>query len=286
MSRPFPLGPSKLDAALTPGVDGAGANPGASAGGPLATPAQTDTRSLSSDSPDSGLTPGAAANRTAERITPAQPRAALLARGVQVAVYDSGVSNLASIVAALRRLGSETEIIRSAEALENAERLVLPGVGSFGAATRALEMCGARAVLRRRLERGQATLAICLGMQLFAEGSDEAPGEPGLGLLPGQVTRFPTSVSVPQLGWNWVRAEAGAGLLQSGHFCFANSFRLTQAPAGWRIAWADHGGPFVAALERGALVGCQFHPELSGAAGATLLARWLALNPQAPAPSC
>lgn len=198
---------------------------------------------------------------------------------LKVAVFDSGVSNLASILAALRRLGAEPEAVQSAAAINCAERLVLPGVGSYGAAVAAIDGLELRAVLRARLEQGQPTLAICLGMQLLANSSEEAPGQSGLGLWPIPVTRFPKDVAVPQLGWNSVRAEAGAGLLCDGYFYFANSYRLTSAPAGWRAARADHGGPFVAALERGAILACQFHPELSGASGSLLLSRWLQKRP-------
>ena len=121
---------------------------------------------------------------------------------------------------------------------------------------------------------GRPTLAICLGLQLLAVRSEEAPGTTGLGVLATAVTRLPDSVSVPQLGWNLVR---GGELVRDGHAYFANSYRLTQAPEGWRGVWADHGGPLVAALERGPQLLCQFHPELSGGWGHELLGRWLAL---------
>jgi imidazole glycerol phosphate synthase glutamine amidotransferase subunit len=214
-------------------------------------------------------------------ITQTNPNSEMpcIARALRVSVFDSGVSNLASILAALRRLGAEPEAVQSAGAISAAERLVLPGVGGFGAAVAAIDGLDLRAVLRARLEQGQPTLAICLGMQLLAHSSEEATGQRGLGLWPLAVTRFPKSVAVPQLGWNSVRADSGAGCLSDGHFYFANSYRLTSAPPGWRAAWADHGGPFVAALERGAILACQFHPELSGQAGSLLLSRWLQNRP-------
>lgn len=207
--------------------------------------------------------------------TPGMPAAALDRARAPVQVLDSGVSNLASILAALRRAGVCAEPVREPTALEAAQRLVLPGVGSFAAAMGALERLGLVEVLRARLAAGRPTLAICLGLQVLAERSAESPGVRGLGLLPLSVERFGPGVAVPQLGWNSIRAEPGCRFLESGYACFANSYRLDAVPPGWRAAFADHGGPFVAGLERGAVLACQFHPELSGAFGARLIERWL-----------
>ena len=99
----------------------------------------------------------------------------------------------------------------------------------------------------------------------------------GLGLLPARATRFSRGVRVPQLGWNLVRPRPGCRLLQEGHAYFANSYKLDAVPDGWQGALAEHGGAFVAAVERGAVLACQFHPELSGAWGLALLRRWLDL---------
>ncbi|MEM8884649.1 MAG: imidazole glycerol phosphate synthase HisHF, partial [Planctomycetota bacterium] len=145
----------------------------------------------------------------------------------------------------------------------DAERLVLPGVGTFGAAMEAVDADA----LRRRNERDAPTRAVSVGIQIKARGSEESPRVPGHGVLPCEVTRFPRDVRVPQMGWNRV-AYAFA--------YFANSFRFTEAPAGWEAQWSDHGGPFVASLRRGRVWGCQFHPELSGRYGARLLEEWLA----------
>ncbi len=97
----------------------------------------------------------------------------------------------------------------------------------------------------------------------------------GLGLVDASVRRYPATVRVPQFGWNRVEGPQSSGYLRSGYAYFANAYRLSRAPQGWDCAMAEHGGPFVAALERGDVVACQFHPELSGLYGAALLGRWL-----------
>jgi len=133
--------------------------------------------------------------------------------------------------------------------------------------------------IRRRIEQGRPTLAVCVGLQVLTEASEESPGVEGLGVIPGVVRRFPETVRVPQLGWNRVTQGPGFGAAADDDYAyFANSYRLTGAPDGWLAAWSDHGGPFVAAIEQEGtpgVLGCQFHPELSGAWGMAILQRWL-----------
>lgn len=193
----------------------------------------------------------------------------------EVLVVRTGTANLASVCAAFERLGAAPRVTESPAEVERAGRVVLPGVGSFGTVAGELASSGLAAVLRRRIAAGRPTLAICLGLQLLAEASEETPGARGLGAVPGTVRSLPAGVRIPQLGWNRVAPDPGCRLLASGHAYFANSFAVADAPPGWRCAWFEHGGRFVAALERGAVLGCQFHPELSGAWGSSLLRRWL-----------
>jgi imidazole glycerol phosphate synthase glutamine amidotransferase subunit len=195
----------------------------------------------------------------------------------QVAIVPTGTANLASVQAAFRRLGATPVIVEDPAEVLRATHVMLPGVGAFGASVSRLRDRGLDAALRERILADRPTLCICVGHQLLFEASDESPGVPGLGLVEGRVTRFPEGVRTPQFGWNRVEAGADALLLESGWAYFANSYRATAAP-GWRVATADHGGPFVAAMERGNILGCQFHPELSGACGAALLARFLELR--------
>jgi imidazole glycerol-phosphate synthase subunit HisF len=188
----------------------------------------------------------------------------------QVHVVQTGVANTAAICAALRREGCEPILTTSAEAVVGAQRVVLPGVGSFGAGVAAIATLGLAAPLRQRIAQGQPTLCVCLGLQLLAATSDETPGVVGLGVFDAHVSRFGGDVTVPQMGWNRV-----SGFAHDGAAYFANSFKLDACPEGWSGAFATHGEPFVAALQRGGVLACQFHPELSGSFGRTLLGQWL-----------
>lgn len=193
----------------------------------------------------------------------------------RVGILQTGVANVASVMAAFRRLGAEPQLVASASEVRAEDHLVFPGVGAFGAAMERLGTGGLGDAVRERVAAGKPTLAVCLGIQLLFEESEEAPGVVGLGLVPGRITRFPDTVRVPQFGWNRVEAGPDCRLLQSGYAYFANSYRAERVDGGWSVATAEHGGPFIAAFERGAVLACQFHPELSGEWGMELLGRWL-----------
>jgi imidazole glycerol phosphate synthase glutamine amidotransferase subunit len=194
-----------------------------------------------------------------------------------VTVVDTGVANLASLDAAFRRLGVAVRVTDQPETVRGADRLVLPGVGDFAAAATRLAAAGLDGAVREAVGRGVPLLAVCLGFQLLCEGSEEAPGVPGLGLIEGACCRLPSTVRVPHLGWNRVEPDPGASMVASGDAAFANSYALPAAPRGWIAAWSTHGARFVAALEAGNILACQFHPELSGTFGAGVLTRWLGM---------
>ena len=200
----------------------------------------------------------------------------------RVAVIDSGVANLASIASAFRRIGAEVRFARRPEDARDATHLVLPGVGAFGAALAGLRASGMDSAIRDAVAAERPLLAVCLGLQLLCDASDEDPRVPGLGLIRGRCRRLPDTAPVPHLGWNTVRAGGGMRWLTTGHAAFAHSFALHEPPPQARAAWTEHGKPFVAAVERGALLACQFHPELSGGWGLALLERWLRDRPVAP----
>lgn len=194
----------------------------------------------------------------------------------EVLIVPTGTANLASVVAALRRRGAEARIAERGREVLAASHVVLPGVGAFGAAMARLMGGGFAEALRRRIAEDRPTAAICVGLQLLFAASEESPGVAGLGILPGTVRRFAANVRTPQFGWNRIEPEPACRLVEPGWAYFANSFRAEQAP-GWACAWSEHGGRFVAAIERGRILGLQFHPELSGAYGARLLGRFLDL---------
>jgi len=199
----------------------------------------------------------------------------------RVTIIDTGVANTASVCAALDRCGARVALASDVGRIESASLLVLPGVGAFGAGMRRLETLGAEQPIRERIESGRPTLAICLGMQLLCASSEESPGVAGLGVVEGRVERFRGDVRVPQFGWNRIEADPGCSLLSSGHAYFANSYRLADAPSGWEAAHAMHAERFVAGMERGCVLACQFHPELSGGFGRGILERWLAMSREA-----
>lgn len=197
---------------------------------------------------------------------------------LEVLIVSTGVANTASVIAGLRRAGAEPRLTRDPDAVANAPRVVLPGVGAFAAGMDQLDAEGLSEPLRARIEAGRPTLAVCLGLQLLCRHSEESPGRQGLGIIDAHVRRFPDTVRVPQMGWNEVTPQSDCALLEPGHAYFANSYRLSEIPPGWRGALTQHAGPCVAAMERGAVLACQFHPELSGHWGTALMRRWLSLD--------
>ena len=196
-----------------------------------------------------------------------------------ITILRTGLANLASVTAAFRRLGADIVVADDADTISGATRLVVPGVGAYGEAMNRLRAAGLVSPLRDRIAEGRPTLGICLGLQIFGTGSDESPGVSGLGCVSAMTTGFDVMLTSPQMGWNRVTPTGDAMLCEPGYAYFANSFRFERIPAGWAGATANYGGTMVAALERGAVLGCQFHPELSGAYGEGLLARWMEAEP-------
>jgi len=192
-----------------------------------------------------------------------------------VILIRTGTANLASVAAAFHRAGCGVRISDSADDAVTADRLVLPGVGAFGAVAEQIDLLGLRSSLVERIDADRPTLAICLGLQMLASGSEESPGAKGLGVIPAESTALPPGVRTPQLGWNRVTPGDNCSLLTEGAAYFANSYKLDAIPDDWAGALTNHGGDFVAAIERGAVLACQFHPELSGAWGQALIERWL-----------
>jgi len=197
---------------------------------------------------------------------------------VKVTLVDYGAGNVTSVERALHRLGAEVQITNQPDDIRRAERLILPGVGHCGALLGALDAHHLRSPLVQAISGGATFLGICLGLQSLYEGSDEAPGLAGLGLLKGRVTHLPAVVKLPHMGWNQLRITRNSALLEGlpadAYFYFAHSYAAP--PDGTeKVAACTHGSEFMAVVEQGNLFGVQFHPEKSGAPGAQLLENFL-----------
>lgn len=198
----------------------------------------------------------------------------------KVAVVDAGGANLGSVRHALERLGVESVLVRDADGLADAERVILPGVGAAAPAMARLRERGFDQALR---QSDVPVLGICLGMQLLYEGSDEGDVE-CLGVLPGRVRRMRATAGarLPHMGWNTLQPCAARSPLLDGVEPGASVYFVhgyAAAVDAGTVAAATHGEPFAAIVRRGKYCGMQFHPERSAAAGAALLRNFLRWSP-------
>ena len=206
---------------------------------------------------------------------------------MKVAIVDYGMSNLGSVNRALAMLGVEPTIATEPSQLASADRIVLPGVGSFADGMSHLVEHGWVAPLRHEALRGKPLLGICLGMQLLATSGTERGVHAGLDLIPGQITRLDAMgcpQRIPHVGWNDIRLMDGGGALFSGipshsDFYFVHSFAFEAAVPDDVLACVDYGITFAAAVGRGHVFGTQFHPEKSSRAGTRLLRNFLDYQP-------
>ena len=214
----------------------------------------------------------------------------------QVLIVPTGSANIASVMSALRRAGADVKLCTTASEILAAPRVVLPGVGAFGAAVAALTEQGFIEPIRQRLATGKPTLAICLGMQLMLQSSDESSGVAGLGIIPGAVRRFaPGPWRVPHMGWAKVTTPPAfsetrfPGNVTPGEAYFAHSYYVptsTINPQDWLISTTNYASTAFAAMLQSrkfpGIIFCQFHPELSGPWGAAIFEHWLAASPSNP----
>ncbi len=212
---------------------------------------------------------------------------------VRVVVLDHGSGNLRSAVRALERVGARVELTADRAVAQDCDGLVVPGVGAFAAVARGLRAVHGDQIVERRLAGGRPVLGICVGLQVMFDRSTEhvregEPDTPGLGQWPGVVERLPAQV-VPHMGWNTVSPPEDSVLfagVADARFYFVHSYAVQRwefvvrdgqtahfAPP--KPTWTEHGVPFVAAVENGALSATQFHPEKSGDAGTMLLQNWV-----------
>jgi len=206
-------------------------------------------------------------------------------RRPRVVVLDYGSGNLRSAQRALQRAGADAEVSADQAAALRADGLVVPGVGAFAACMAGLRGVGGDKLIARRVEAGRPVLGICVGMQvLFTAGVEHGLRTEGCGAWPGTVERLHAPV-LPHMGWNTVAVPPGSVLLRGipagTRFYFVHSYALRMADAGplsavgATVTVTEHGEPFAAAVEHGALSATQFHPEKSGDAGAVVLSNWL-----------
>lgn len=209
----------------------------------------------------------------------------------RVAVLDYGSGNVHSAVKALAAAEADVSLTADPGLIAEADGLVVPGVGAFGAVMGALQASGAVPLIERRLAGGLPVLGICVGMQvLFETGIERGVTTAGLAQWPGTVEEL-QGRPLPHMGWNTVEPGDGSVLfkgLEQERFYFVHSYGATrwtlEATGAFRppaVTWAEHGGQrFVAAVENGPLSATQFHPEKSGPAGIALLANWLRSLPE------
>ena len=197
------------------------------------------------------------------------------------AIVDYGVGNLKSVTNAMKHLGLETRITGRAEELERADAIILPGVGAFPDAAERLRAPGLDKLLAEQAEK-KPILGICLGMQLLFETGEEVRPCKGLGLVPGSVRKIATGRKLPHIGWNSLRfpnpSPLFAGLEEECCVYFVHSFCAVADREQDVIAVPDYGVPVVAAVGRGNVYGCQFHPEKSGEVGLQILKNFGGLN--------
>ncbi len=204
-----------------------------------------------------------------------------------VTIIDYGLANIRSVINAFEYFGAEVKVAAEAEALEGAEKIVLPGVGSFDAGMRGLRQRGQDEALEELVIRqGRPFFGICLGMQFMLEGSEEGE-EAGLGWIAGEARGFDAGaegLKVPHMGWNEVRLPAEGRLFAemegAADFYFVHSFYIPMVAdgAGAALGLCTYGCDFVAAFERDNLFACQFHPEKSQMAGMKLIENFLAIG--------
>ena len=195
-----------------------------------------------------------------------------------IAVVDYGVGNLFSLRSSLRFIGAESCVSADPETLCAADRLILPGVGAFGDAAEKLRRSGLDRVVIEQAASGKPVLGICLGMQLLFEKSEEYGEHDGLGLLKGRVVgmagRLPGELKIPHIGWNALHIRRRAPLLRDVNegdcVYFVHSF-YAEGCGDSLIATAEYGLELTAAVQRGNVMGCQFHPEKSGEVGLRIL---------------
>ncbi len=200
-----------------------------------------------------------------------------------IAIVDYDAGNLKSVSKALDALGQENKITGDPTEILSADKVILPGVGSFGDAMTQLKKRGLDLVLKETAEKGTPLLGICLGLQVLFESSEESPGVEGLGILKGHILRIPDSegLKIPHVGWNSLHLQNNGrlfqGLKEDSYVYFVHSYYLKAEEEEIVKATTEYGVRIHASVEKGNVFACQFHPEKSSTVGAKILTNFAKL---------
>jgi len=196
-----------------------------------------------------------------------------------ITLLDYGAGNVRSVINAIEKLGESVAVATSADAVRSAEKLVFPGVGSFGSMMHSLEKKNYLQALKAFLSAQRPFLGICLGLHALFERSEEAPDVRGLGILPGHVRKFDIDPAVPHIGWNGIRirkeSELFYGLSPDEKFYFVHSYYVVSEEDSAVLTTTNYGVEFVSSVQKDNLAATQFHPEKSGRAGLSVLRNFL-----------
>ena len=202
-----------------------------------------------------------------------------------IAIIDYGVGNLFSLRSSLARIGAEAIVTGDADEIRKADRLLLPGVGAFADARKKLAAAGLDDVIRAEAARGKPLLGICLGMQMLFDESHEYGVHEGLSLIPGRVIpmadKLPAGLKTPHIGWNALNMKKPEhplmkGIREGDCVYFVHSYYAADCDDAV-IATSEYGIDLTAAVAKGNVMGCQFHPEKSGQVGLEILRAFCAL---------
>lgn len=195
-----------------------------------------------------------------------------------IAIVDYGVGNLFSLESSLKRVGAETVVTSDRAVIERAEKIILPGVGAFADAAKKLKESGLGDVIKAQAALGKPVMGICLGMQMLFEKSYEYGENEGLGLLKGNVVPMKgyidENLKIPHIGWNnlrFVRKNPLFKYLKNGDYVYFVHSYFVSGCQDSLIADTEYGKPLTAAVAKGNVYGCQFHPEKSGDVGLKIL---------------
>lgn len=195
-----------------------------------------------------------------------------------VAIVDYGVGNLFSLKSSFEYIGADVTVSGDADVIREADRIILPGVGAFGDAAKKLSVSGLDEIIKQEAARGKPVMGICLGMQLLLDVSYEYGENLGLSLISGKIRPIaddiPRDLKIPQIGWNSLNFKGEKHpifkYVNEGDFVyFVHSYHATDCD--FVLATTDYGAPICAAVGRGNVCGCQFHPEKSGEVGLKIL---------------